>query len=66
MKGCVQYGFLPKRAKAVAEGRVIYRIYDGDLVVFENKNFIVAVQYADKLQQSAPDKRYVMKIEEIS
>lgn len=57
--------FSPKRAKAVAQGRVIYRIYDGDVCVFEHKNFIIAVQQADLLQKANPATPYTMKLEEI-
>lgn len=57
--------FSPKRAKAVAQGRVMYRIYDGDKCVYESKHFFCALQMADQLQKANPNISYEMKLEEI-
>lgn len=59
-------GFSPKRAKAVATGKVVYKIFDGSgNVVFSTKSFIVAVQHADLLQKNNPGIVYTMKLEEV-
>ena len=58
-------GFSPKRLKALKEGRVRYRIYNGELVIFETPSFITAVQMADQLQKANPGTPYTMKLEEV-
>ena len=57
--------FSPKRAKAVAQGKVIYAIMDGNTTVFTHKNFFVAVQQADILQKANPEIKYTMTITEV-
>lgn len=58
-------GFSPKRAKAVAKGKVVYAIMLENEVVFTSKNFIVAVQMADQLQKANPENEYKMTITEV-
>lgn len=57
-------GFSPKRAKLVAQGKVLFCIMDGDKVVFSDKSFMVAVQMADQLQKANPGINYTMTIKE--
>lgn len=56
-------GFSAKRAKAVAQGKVQFCIYNekGE-IVFQDKSFLVAVQMADSLQKANPDIAYTMKL----
>lgn len=56
--------FSPKRAKLVAQGKVLYCVMDGDKVVYSDKSFIVAVQMADQLQKTNPGINYTMTIKE--
>lgn len=56
--------FSPKRAKLVAQGKVLYCVMDGDHVVFSDKNFLVAIQTADQLQKANPGINYTMTIKE--
>lgn len=58
-------GFSPKRAKAVAKGKVVYSIMLENEVVFTSKNFFVAVQMADQLQKANPENEYKMTITEV-
>lgn len=58
-------GFSPKRAKAVAQGKVIFAIMNGKETVFTHKNFAVAVQMADQLQKANPGINYTMTITEV-
>lgn len=57
--------FSPKRAKAVAQGKVVYSIMNGTEVVFTSKYFLVAVQMADQLQKANPHNNYTMTITEV-
>lgn len=57
-------GFSPKRAKLVAQGKVLYCIMDGENVVYSDKSLIVAIQMADQLQKANPGINYTMKIKE--
>lgn len=57
--------FSPKRAKAVAQGKVIYAIMNGTEVVFTSKHFFVAVQMADQLQKANPHINYTMTMTEV-
>lgn len=57
-------GFSPKRAKLVAQGKVLFCIMDGNNVVFSDKSFMVAVQMADQLQKANPGINYTMTIRE--
>lgn len=58
-------GFSPKRAKAVAQGKVVFAIMDGNNVVFTSKNFFVTVHQADLLQKANPHIKYTMTITEV-
>lgn len=58
-------GFSPKRAKAVAKGKVVYAIMLENEVVFTSKNFFVAVQMADQLQKANPENKYTMTVTEV-
>lgn len=58
-------GFSPKRAKAVAQGKVLFAIMDGNKVCFTSKNFAVAVQQADLLQKANPHIKYTMTVTEV-
>lgn len=55
-------GFSPKRAKAVATGKVLYCIMNGDETVFSSSNFLIAVQNAERLQKENPGVNYTMKL----
>lgn len=57
--------FSPKRAKAVAQGRVIFSIMNGNEVVYTSKNFMVAVSMADQLQKANPGINYTMTCTEV-
>lgn len=57
-------GFSPKRAKLVAQGKVLYCIMDGDKVAYSDKNFVRAIQMADQLQKANPGINYTMTIKE--
>lgn len=58
--------YSPKRAKAMASGKVQFCIYDGDGVcVFSHKSFMVALQQAGMLQKANPNINYSMKLEEL-
>lgn len=57
--------FSPKRAKAVALGKVIYCIMDGTETVFSTKNLFVAIQQADLLQKANPNINYTMIVTEV-
>ncbi len=57
--------FSPKRAKAVAQGKVVYAIMDGNTTVFTHKNFFVTVQQLDMLQKASPEIKYIMTITEV-
>lgn len=53
------------RAKAIASGKVVFSIMDGNEVVFTSKNFMVAVQQADYLQKANPETDYKFTVTEV-
>lgn len=57
-------GFSLKRARAVAQGKVLYCVMLDDVCVFSDKSFLVALQTADNLQKANPDKKYTFTIKE--
>lgn len=57
--------FNSARAKAVARGKVIFSIMDGNECVFSTKNFFVAVQQCDALQKANPEIDYKFTVTEV-
>ena len=57
--------FSPGRVKKIAQGKVNYVIFDGNLEVYSSKNFFEAIQALDSFQCQNPQTEYKFVVTEV-